>query len=61
MKEAKKIKVLEELEGIGKKTIEQLNKLEIYTIEDLITYYPTKYLVIKRTDMKNVQNESKVK
>lgn len=34
---------LEEVKGIGIKSIERLNKLNIYTIEDLITYYPYRY------------------
>ena len=54
------MKKLEDIENIGIKTKEQLNKLEIYTIEDLITYYPKRYEVIKRTNMTNIENESKV-
>ena len=51
---------LEELPKVGKKTIEQLNKLEIYTIEDLITYYPKKYQVLVRTNMNQAINEQKI-
>ena len=54
------MKKLEEITGIGKKTIEQLNKLEIYSIEDLITYYPNKYQIIKRTNMITAPHDSKV-
>lgn len=54
------MKELESIPGVGKVTIKQLNELEIYTIEDLITYYPTKYQVLKRTNMDLVENESKV-
>lgn len=56
----KEVENLNEIEGIGKKTIEQLNKLDIYNLEDLITYYPSKYLILKRTDMNLIENESKV-
>jgi len=51
---------LEEIPKVGKKTIEQLNKLEIYTKEDLLTYYPTKYQILKRTIMEIALHDSKV-
>jgi len=51
---------LEELSGVGTKTIKQLNDLEIYTIEDLLTYYPKNYQILKRTNMNLIENESKV-
>ena len=31
------------IRGIGPKALELLNKLDIYTIEDLVTYYPYRY------------------
>ena len=31
---------LKNIQGIGEKTIENLNKININTIEDLIEYYP---------------------
>ena len=34
---------LKNIAGIGEKTIENLNKININTIEDLIEYYPYKY------------------
>lgn len=34
-----------ELKGVGKKTAEQLESLKIYTIEDLLYYFPTRYNV----------------
>ena len=42
---------LEFIKGIGKATIDKLNKLDIYSIEDLITYYPFKYEVLKKTSL----------
>lgn len=36
-------KSLQELRGIGAKTETTLNKLDIYTIEDLLMYYPKEY------------------
>ncbi len=37
---------IEQLKGIGPKTLEIFNKIGIYTVEDLLTYYPFKYLNI---------------
>ena len=34
---------LENIPGIGEKTIKNLNKINIYTTRDLIEYYPYKY------------------
>lgn len=51
---------LESIHGIGEKTKELLVKLDIYTVEDLISYYPKRYQVIKRTDMGHIQNGDKV-
>ena len=38
---------LQNLKGIGEKNIEYLYKADIYTIEDLVTYYPYRYQVLK--------------
>ena len=35
------------INGIGTKTYELLHKLNIYTVDDLINYYPYRYNVIK--------------
>ena len=51
---------IELLEGIGPKTSELFHKLGIYTTEDLMYYYPRKYQVIKRTDMKYIAHNDKV-
>ena len=42
---------LEFIKGIGKATIDKLNKLEIYSVDDLITYYPFRYEVLKKTNL----------
>jgi ATP-dependent DNA helicase RecG len=42
---------LSNIKGIGPKTIELLNKLNIYNTNDLITYYPYRYNLIKRSDL----------
>ena len=39
------------VKGIGKVTIEKLNKLDIYNLEDLITYFPYIYEILKKTSL----------
>lgn len=51
---------LADVKGLGPKKNLLFNKLGINTIEDLITYYPYKYNIIKRSDMKNVKDKDKV-
>ena len=51
---------IETINGIGPKTSKLFQKLNIYTTEDLIYYYPKKYQVIKRSNMKSIQNGEKV-
>ena len=51
---------LENIKGIGQAKIKLLNKLNILNQEDLLTYYPFRYDVIKRTDIRNLNNEDKV-
>ena len=43
--------MLEDIKGVGPKVISNLNKLGIYTIKDLIEYYPYRYEILKRTDL----------
>lgn len=45
--------MLEKIKGIGPKSKELLNRLNIYTIDDLLTYYPFRYDTLKRTDLFN--------
>ena len=51
---------LEYLKGVGPKTLSLLNKLNIYTIEDLITHYPYKYEVLKRSNIYELKDEDKI-
>ena len=55
-----KLKSLSELSGIGPKTIELLHKLGIETISDLVCYYPKRYNVLKRSDMRCVMDNDRV-
>ena len=54
------MKELETLEGIGPKTKELLNKIKIYTVEDLLNYYPYRYDIIKRSDLSNLSDGDKI-
>ena len=45
---------LEEIKNIGPKTVNTLRKLGIYDAYDLVTYYPFRYNIIKRTDLNNL-------
>ncbi|MBO6145212.1 MAG: ATP-dependent DNA helicase RecG [Bacilli bacterium] len=45
------MKQLNDIKGIGPKTISLLNKLNIYNINDLIEYYPYRYEILKQTSL----------
>ena len=45
------MKKLEDIKGVGPKTIQILNKLNINNVTDLIEYYPFRYEVLKQTTL----------
>ena len=49
-----------ELPGIGPKSIKLLNKLNIYSINDLLNYYPFRYEVLKLNKLSESNNGDKV-
>ena len=51
---------LEQVEGIGPKTKELLEKLQIYTIEDLLEHYPYRYEVLKRSNLQELKDGDKI-
>ena len=51
---------LENIKGIGPKTLSYLNKININTIEDLITHFPYKYEVLKRSDVESLNDNDKI-
>ena len=51
---------LEQIEGIGPKTKELLEKLRIFTIEDLINHYPFRYEVLKRSNLLEIKDGDKI-
>ncbi len=54
------MKELQELKGIGPKTLNLLNKLGINDSNDLVTYYPFRYDVIKRSDISLLNQDDKI-
>ena len=51
---------LENIKGIGQSKIKILEKLNITNVEELLMHYPFRYDVIKKTDIRNLQDEDKV-
>lgn len=45
------VKMLKDIKGVGPKTLSLLNKLGIYTVEDLIDYFPFRYNTITPTKL----------
>ena len=54
------METVEEVKGIGPKTVALLKKIDINTVEDLVTHYPFRYDILKRTDIKTVPDGEKV-
>lgn len=51
---------LQDINGIGLKTVCKLNSMGIYTIDDLVNYLPYKYNVIKRSNVNNLAHGDKI-
>ena len=51
---------LTDIKGIGAKSELLLNKLGIFTIDDLLTYYPMRYDILKRSNLNEVEEDEKV-
>lgn len=52
--------LVSEVKGIGPKSLSLLNKLGISTVEDLVTHYPFRYEILRRTDLREVNDDEKV-
>lgn len=48
------------VKGIGPKSLSLLNKLGIYTVNDLVEHYPFRYDVLKRSNLKECSEEEKI-
>ncbi|MEG1900486.1 MAG: ATP-dependent DNA helicase RecG [Bacilli bacterium] len=51
---------LVDIKGIGPKSITLLSKININNIEDLITHYPFRYEILKRCDLKEINEGEKI-
>ena len=51
---------LENIEGIGPKTKELLEKIQIYTVEDLINHYPFRYEVVRKSNVNELKDGDKI-
>lgn len=52
--------MLDEIKGIGPKTILSLNSLGIYTLDDLLNYFPYRYNVLKPVSLSTVADGDQV-
>lgn len=48
------------VKGIGPKSLMLLNKIGIYNVDDLVTHYPFRYDILKRSSLKEMAEEEKV-
>jgi len=54
------IKKLEDIKGLGPKSVEYLNNINIHTIEDLVYYYPYRHDLIVLNDIKEAEDKQNV-
>ena len=51
---------LKDIKGVGPRAVCLLNKINIHTIEDLVTHYPFRYDILKRDDLREVEDEAHI-
>jgi len=51
---------LKDVKGIGPKSLSLLNKININTIEDLVTHYPFRYDILERNELSKVEDGEKI-
>ncbi len=51
---------LKDVRGVGPKSLSLLNKIGIYTIDDLVTHYPFRYDVLERCDLAKANDGDKI-
>lgn len=51
---------LKNIKGIGHKTEKLLNKLNIYTTEDLIEYYPFRFEILEKSNIDELSQDDKI-
>ena len=51
---------LKDVKGVGPKALSLLNKININTIDDLVTHYPFRYEILKRDNLQEVEDGEKI-
>ena len=51
---------LKDIKGVGPRALCMLNKLNIFTVEDLVTHYPFRYDVLERGDLTKTEDEGHI-
>lgn len=51
---------LKDVKGVGPKSLSLLNKINIYTIEDLVTHYPFRYDILERNNLADVGDGERI-
>ena len=51
---------LKDVKGVGPKSLALLNKINIYTIEDLVTHYPFRYEILERGDLSQTEDQGHI-
>ena len=51
---------LKDVRGVGPKSLSLLNKININTIEDLVTHYPFRYDFLERNELSKVEDGEKI-
>ena len=51
---------LKDVKGIGPKALSLLNKININTVEDLVTHYPFRYEILERGDLTKTEDEGHI-
>lgn len=49
-----------QVKGVGPKSLMLLNKIGIYSIDDLVSHYPFRYDILTRSDLKSAKEEDKI-
>ncbi len=52
--------ILTDVKGVGPKSEKTLNKMGIFTPDDLINYYPFRYEIISRSDLNSLKDEDRI-
>ena len=52
--------ILTDVKGVGPKSEKILNKMSIYTPDDLINYYPFRYEIISRSNLDELRDDDKI-